>query len=112
LDALSQSVRAQISAKGFADLDFGDMARTLGVSERTLQRRLAEARTSFRQIIEDARMEEALHLLTRSGSSLPDIADRLAYSNPSSLSRAVRKRFGLSPAALRAAGVDDWDARL
>lgn len=101
LDALSQSVRAQVSAHGFAHLAFSDVARSLGVSERTLQRRLAEARTSFREIVEDARMDEARHLLTRSEASLQDIADRLAYSNPSSLSRAVRKRFGLSPVALR-----------
>ena len=55
--------------------DLRDVARELGVSTRTLQRRLADAGLTFQQILEGARRELAHHYLLHSGAR-PD-RDRL-----------------------------------
>jgi AraC-like DNA-binding protein len=100
-DSLSASVREAIAAHGFASVSCEEIAAGIGVSARTLQRRLAETGTTFRQLIEDARMQEAHYLLTRSTLSLPEISARLGYSDPSVLSRAARNWWGTTPRAIR-----------
>jgi AraC-like DNA-binding protein len=97
LDSLTQSVRALLGARRFGRVSCTQVARDLGISGRTLQRRLAQTGHTFRELFDAARMDEALHLLTRSTLPLSEIADRLGYSEPSALSRAVRHRFGASP---------------
>jgi AraC-like DNA-binding protein len=101
LDGLAQSVRAILGARQFTEVSCNDVAKNLGISHRTLQRRLAEVGHTFRDLLEAARMEEAFHLLTQSSLPLSQIAYKLGYSEPSSFSRAVRNWFGLSPGQQR-----------
>jgi AraC-like DNA-binding protein len=77
------------------------IATMLGMSERTLQRRLAAEGTSFERLLDDTRRELAQHYLGQSNISLADIAYLLGFSDQSSFFRAARRWFGNSPRGYR-----------
>ncbi|TCM63295.1 AraC-like DNA-binding protein [Acinetobacter calcoaceticus] len=70
-----------------------DIASELFVSVRTLQRQLAELGTSFKQILEQARMLRCEALLMQK-LSLTHIALELGYSDQSALARAYKAYAG------------------
>jgi AraC-like DNA-binding protein len=100
-DALVDQVIAAVAAEGYARARCESVARTLDLSVRTLQRRLAECDTTFRQVVEAARMAEAVDLLADRSVPLSTLAERLGYADPSAFSHAVRAHFGVSPRTLR-----------
>lgn len=74
------------------------VARRLNVSRRTLQRRLAEEKTTFRDLVDAARRSVTLEELGRGASTLTDLAFLLGFSEHSAFSRAFRRWTGTSPA--------------
>lgn len=101
-DALIDQVTAAVAGEGFGRARCDTVARSLDMSTRTLQRRLAESHTNFRKLIDAARMNEAVQLLADAQVPLSILAERLGYAEPSAFSHAVRGHFGMSPRALRA----------
>lgn len=81
-------------------LNAPEVAKALGVSNRTLTRRLAEAGTQFRDLI-DAELKTRAATLMAAGLSRAEMAERLGYKDPTSLSRACRRWFGPKPASPR-----------
>lgn len=79
------------------------LARQLGMSECTLKRRLAEQRTSYTQLLDQARRTRALELL-RSSASVEEVSTMLGYSDAANFTRAFRRWTGQSPRALRQNG--------
>jgi AraC-like DNA-binding protein len=77
------------------------LARRLGMSERTLQRRLESLNRTFSEIVESFRHEESLRLLRDANCSIADVAARLGYEEQSSFTRAFRRWTGTTPAAWR-----------
>ncbi len=77
------------------------VARRLGVSSRTLQRRLSEEGHSFRSVLDSLRRELAEHHLCRRGSSVTETAYLTGFSEVSAFTRAARRWFGRSPRELR-----------
>src|SRR5262249_44403754 len=77
------------------------LARRLGVSERTLQRRLKEEGTSLQVLTEDVRHELSLEYLRDPSLSVSDVGQRVGYSSLAAFSRAFRRWRGVSPAAHR-----------
>jgi AraC-like DNA-binding protein len=77
------------------------MARLLGLSERTLQRRLAELDRGFSSIVEQFRREEAALLLSDPRVAVVEVAARLGYAEQTSFTRAFRRWTGTTPAAWR-----------
>ena len=75
-------------------LDAETAARALGVSRRTFERRLAEAGSGYRQLLERELKHRASRLLQLGTLSHAEIADRLGFADPSSFSRASRRWFG------------------
>jgi AraC-like DNA-binding protein len=82
-----------------------DAASTLGVSERTLHRRLAEAGKNFGQIVDGLREERARYLLRHSSLSLAQLAELLGFAEAASFSRAFKRWTGLSPRIFRTSAV-------
>ncbi len=101
LDGLSHSVRGILQSHHFTELSCASVAQHLDISQRTLQRRLAEVGHTFRELLEAVRMEEIFRLLTQTALPLSKIAYRLGYSESSSFSRAVRNWYGQPPGQLR-----------
>jgi AraC-like DNA-binding protein len=84
---------------GVPDLDH--VARLLGMSARTLQRRLREEGTTFAAVLAQFRREMAQPLLREGRLAVSEVAFLLGYEDPSSFQRAFRRWSGLSPRAFR-----------
>jgi AraC-like DNA-binding protein len=80
----------------------GDVAKELGLSARTLQRRLAEDGTRFQQLVQEARRELARHYLLHSALELNETAYLLGYEDSHSFFRAFQQWEGDSPGVWRA----------
>jgi AraC-like DNA-binding protein len=78
-----------------------DIAATLHVSARTLQRRLHEEGSHFQNVLDDARHELARHYLQRSSLELTETAYLLGYEDANSFARAFRAWEGVPPASWR-----------
>jgi len=76
-------------------------ARQLGLSARTLQRRLREEGTAFAERVDDARRRATLRWLRCTDLSLAEVAYFVGFKEQASLSRAVRRWTGLTPRQLR-----------
>jgi AraC-like DNA-binding protein len=79
------------------------VARTLGLGEKTLQRRLADEGTTFNALVDDARLELAQRYLADAELSLAEIAFRLGFAEQSGFARAFRRWTGSTPIAYRQA---------
>jgi AraC-like DNA-binding protein len=78
-------------------------ASFLGVSTRTLQRRLREEGTTFAELLEEFRRKMSLHLLRDKSLAVYEVAFLLGYSDPSAFYRAFRRWCGSSPYEYRTA---------
>jgi AraC-like DNA-binding protein len=77
------------------------IAGELRMSERTLQRRLEEEKTSFVDLVDRTRRELAGQYLGRLHLSLAQAAYLLGYSDQSSFFRACKRWFEVSPGQYR-----------
>ena len=73
------------------------VASRLNVSVRSLQRRLRDEGTTFRQLVDDVRRELAEDYIGDPATSLMEVAFVLGFSIYSSFSRAYKRWTGLSP---------------
>jgi len=80
------------------------VAEDLGLAPRTLQRKLADAGSSFQQVLDEARFALARDYLRQPNLSLVDIAFLLGYQEQSAFTHAFREWSGMNPGAWRAAG--------
>lgn len=93
--ALARSMR-----EGRVGLD--DVARTLGLGPRSVQRQLQSAGLSFAEILDAVRREVALQALTDGGHA-SELSYVLGFSQPSAFYRAFRRWTGTTPTAWTAA---------
>ena len=77
------------------------IAKTLGVSRRTLTRRLTDEHTTFRSILDDVRRDFACALLQDRSLSIADVAYFLQYSEPTAFNRSFRRWTGRTPSEFR-----------
>lgn len=80
-----------------------DVAHSLGVTERTLQRRLQDENTCFQSLLDTTRCELAASYLANSEYSMGQIADALGFADESNFFRASRRWFGVTPGHYREA---------
>ncbi|WP_270206395.1 helix-turn-helix domain-containing protein [Streptococcus anginosus] len=71
-----------------------DIAQTLGISSRTLQRNLSSEGTKFNQELQTVQKLLALSYLKKSGISTDEVAYLVGYAEVSSFSRAFKKWTG------------------
>jgi AraC-like DNA-binding protein len=96
-------VRSLLARRGGLARTLEDVAKSLHVSSRTLKRRLAEEGTTFKELADHARREEALRLVGGTELALEAVAERLGYSDLANFSRAFRRWVGATPGAYRRA---------
>jgi AraC-like DNA-binding protein len=77
------------------------IAESLHVTPRTLIRYLRKSDTSFRQLLEQARVECAQELLAYASLTVADVGRLLGYSDPANFGRAFKRWQGTTPAAWR-----------
>ena len=76
-------------------------ARALGMSTRTLQRRLQERGIVYDRLVDELRRRLSQKYLADPGLSLGEIAYLLGYSESSAFNRAYRRWTGRTPSADR-----------
>jgi AraC-like DNA-binding protein len=97
-DAIASAIRDGLTL-GRTDIDF--VVRRLGMSVRTLQRRIAASGTCYSLIRDETRFDLANSMLEQSNLPIGEIAYRLGYSEIAAFTRAYSKRFGQSPRSAR-----------
>jgi AraC-like DNA-binding protein len=78
------------------------LARQLAKSTRSLQREFHAHGTTFRELLDRVRLEEAVSLLRERNMPICEIATRLGFSDANSLTRAFQRWTGRSPREHRA----------
>ncbi len=101
--AFVEKVRDEIvEVLGERRLALATIAGRLGVSGRTLQRRLTENGRKFKTMVVEVRIEQAREHLLDPSLSITEIAKRLGYGDVSSFDHAFRRSAGVSPRQWRA----------
>jgi len=94
---------ALLEALPAGEVSMPAVCRKLGVSTRTLQRRLQEEGSSFRQTLDALRNSLAHHYLHNSSLSSTEISFLLGFEGPNSFVRAFQAWTGSTPQAVRLA---------
>ncbi|GHE52079.1 AraC family transcriptional regulator [Camelimonas fluminis] len=92
---------SRLLQSGEPGLSLPDAATRLGMSARTLQRRLTEAGVSYRQLQAQERINGARRLLRETSLPVAEIAWRLGYTETSAFNHSFRRTCGMSPRAWR-----------
>lgn len=101
-----QTLAAQVAALLVQSLlgqepDKATIAENLGMSPRTLQRKLAKESTSYQEVLDQTRHKLALDYLEQPQLNITDIAYLLGFTEPSAFYRAFKKWHGLPPGQYR-----------
>ena len=81
-----------------------DIAAALFMSERNLQRKLADRKTSYKKILNEVRSELAKGYINDARLSINEITYLLGFSEPANFTRAFKRWHGVAPSAYRVAG--------
>lgn len=104
-DDLESRVRAAISsalAEGVPSMS--QIAEHIGMSGRTLQRRLSDRGQSYQALVESVRREIAERLLQRTDYALAEVAFLTGFAEQSAFTRAFKRWAGQTPRAFRLGG--------
>ena len=77
--------------------ELSEVARELGMSERTLQRRITDEGTTYRDLLVAARQELGRQLLSDPAAPINEVAYLLGFQDTSSFYRAFRDWEGVTP---------------
>ncbi|MBB4184154.1 helix-turn-helix transcriptional regulator [Sinorhizobium terangae] len=77
------------------------VARSIGMSARTLQRRLKFCGVDFEDLLDETRRGEAIRLICEGVHSMTDIAFRVGYSDSAHFTRAFKRWTGVAPSRFR-----------
>ncbi|WP_353229843.1 helix-turn-helix domain-containing protein [Novosphingobium sp.] len=99
VERLAQAVWRDLNCR---PIEQDRLAREIGMSARTMRRKLAEEASSFQEVLDECRMRQALfEFRTRPDLSIAEIALRLGYAEHSNFTRAFHRWSGVSPHCYR-----------
>src|SRR5262245_27903424 len=84
-----------------ARIDREVLARSLGMSGKTLARRLAAEGRRFTDVVDDVRRTLARRLVDDRSLALGEVATRAGFADVAAFGKAFRRWFGRSPSAVR-----------
>lgn len=84
--------------------DTSALAGQLGLSTRTLRRRLQEENTSYRELIDDLRAQTAIRYMRDTRLTAENISFLLGYSDPAAFRYAFKRWTKTTPGAFRRSG--------
>jgi AraC-like DNA-binding protein len=94
-DDVAERIRSLLHGEpDLGAIDALSVARRLGLSSRTLSRKLEEQGTNFRTLLDAVRKDIALRELAAGALPLTDIAERLGFGNTPSFHRAFKRWTG------------------
>ena len=101
IETVSAAIKSLILSGLPEEISVEEVSRALNLSERTLQRKLAEEQTNFKALKQTVRKEEAIRLLETTKLSIEQIAFNLGYEQRSSFSAAFLRWTGVTPVKWR-----------
>jgi AraC-like DNA-binding protein len=93
--------RLVIASLASEEVTIEGIAARVGLSARSLQRRLQESDSSFKDVVDEARLALARRYLDDPALTLTEAAFLLGYSELSAFSRAFRRWTGTTAVAYR-----------
>ena len=81
-------------------MSLNQIAKHLGLTDRTLQRQLANEKTTFQILLSESRQAKAKTLL-KNKLSIQEISNLLGYADISHFSRAFKKWTNMTPSNYR-----------
>ena len=102
----SEGLLALVRAKLRSDLEHGaptleEVARHVGLSDRTFQRRLTEIGSSFQELLEEARREIAIRCVRDHAIALDRVPASVGYAQKETFWRAFKRWTGTTPLRFR-----------
>jgi AraC-like DNA-binding protein len=79
----------------------GQVAKKVGTTQRTLQRRLAAAGTSYSQLVGERRLDLITQLLKNPRVPIASVAAKAGFARHTGLCRAVNALVGMTPSEYR-----------
>jgi AraC-like DNA-binding protein len=101
-NTFAEQLRRQVRASLPELPSMDDVARTTGMSERSLRRRLAGEGTSYSELLQEIQCDVAESLLRDRSRSIQQVAAETGFQSVTSFHRAFKRRTGMSPAVYRA----------
>ena len=100
--SVTANVRSLIRVQlGDGGPDVGRVASQLGMSLRTLARRLETEGTTFRGLLDESRQQLAIEQVGRRSATFSEITDQLGFSHVAAFHRAFRRWTGRTPRQYR-----------
>ncbi len=96
----AETTKRIVSALDSARLSIGSVSKEMGISKRTLQSRLKEEETSFRDILENTRVTLAKKYI-KENHTVEDITFMLGFKEASVFRRTFKKWTGFTPGEFR-----------
>jgi len=100
-DGVVEQVRRLLGSAAGAPPTLEDLAKTLQTSTRTLRRELGNARTSYKDLLEESRRARAEAWMSTSSMPIEHLATALGFSHARSFRRAFKRWTGRTPAEAR-----------
>jgi AraC-like DNA-binding protein len=94
---LSRLERAIVDVMPSGELGADRVARAVGLSRRSLHRRLSERGLTYQTLVDDLRHRTARSLLDRGEHNITEVAFLVGFSDPSGFRRAYRRWTGQPP---------------
>jgi AraC-like DNA-binding protein len=98
---LAGKVRQLLLTNMLRPLSFSDVASNLNMSARTLRRKLREEKTSFRNLVDELRMEMAIRYLRETDLTVEHISESLGFSDVANFRQAFRRWTKAAPHKFR-----------
>jgi AraC-like DNA-binding protein len=99
---LADDVRVALSETMCGDRPaIGKIAKSLGMSPRTMQRRLGDLGTTYQDVLDDVRRQSARRLLADTDLATGEVAFLLGFEEANSFARAFHAWEGITPARWR-----------
>lgn len=107
-DRITSKVISVIEQKiGYEVFNIQDVARSLSMTSRTLQRRLKQEGTTYAQLRDSVRFHYAVESLRSSSVDMATLAASLGFSEPANFYAAFRRWQGISPGEYRKRFLDN-----
>lgn len=100
-DHLAARVEHLIAASGQSPPTLEQLAKQLHMSTRTVIRHLRRAGTTYQELVDTHRREQARALLRTRDLDIAEVGYCLGYQDPASFGRACRRWFGMAPSRYR-----------
>jgi AraC-like DNA-binding protein len=100
-DSLRERIKQQLLRSLPQVLEMPAAASAVGISERSLRRRLEDEGSSYSQLVEEAKLELSRRLLGDPRLPIKQVAGELGFADVRSFHRAFKRWTGLTPVEFR-----------